>query len=64
MYVTKFEAWFNELQGFHLKSERFYDLLDEYEVTNKRLKERLRGGLESAYNSGYEQGHMDASPED
>lgn len=52
-----FDEWFNEIEGFHLRCERFYDDAEAY-------KHRCEPGevdvllkwLRAAYDVGYEQG--------
>ena len=62
MYVSKFKEWFDGLVGFSLTSERFIAEAKHMDVSDKNIK-RLIEWLQAAYNNGYEQGHMDATPD-
>lgn len=58
--MTPFEDWFNEIQGFSLRSERFIGEAKHMDVSDKNIK-RLIEWLEVAYKCGYEQGNQDAT---
>ena len=58
-----FDKWFNELQGFTMRSDRFIDEAKAMDVSDRNIK-RLIQWLESAYNGGYDQRGSDDSPED
>jgi hypothetical protein len=47
-----FEQYFNELEGYTLRAERFYD---DVEVPDVKLRAKLmRKWLEAAFDMGYE----------
>ena len=53
-----FDEWFNELQGFTMRSERFIEEAKAMDVSDKNIK-RLVQWLEIAYNEGYTQSLAD-----
>ena len=57
---NSFEDWFNELQGFTLRSERFIDEAKHMDVSDKNIK-RLIIWLDAAYNAGYEKAMAEQS---
>ena len=52
---ANFEAWFNQIELYGLKSERFYDLLDLV-TDDPKMKKSFVAWLEAAYESGFEDG--------
>lgn len=58
--MTPFEEWFDELQGFSIRSERFISEAKHMDVSDKNIK-RLIEWLKAAYTCGYEKGQLDAS---
>lgn len=51
-----FENWFNQIELYGLKSERYYDLISRL-TEDEKLKKSLVAWLESAYNEGFENGY-------
>lgn len=51
----KFLEWFNEVEGFGLRSERFYTSLDEF-----RTREGQAASMMLWLKAAYEQGFNDA----
>lgn len=47
----KFSQWFNEQEGFHLRSERFYDDVNQI-VGNSKSLQVLVDWLKAAYDQG------------
>lgn len=55
-----FEDWFNQLEGYHLLSERFYDDLDEYafcvmsgyDQQAREVKVDIKKWLQAAFEAG------------
>lgn len=55
-----FEDWFNQLEGYHLLSERFYDDLEEYafcvmagyDQQAKEVKTDIKKWLQAAFEAG------------
>lgn len=47
---TDFNEWFNELEGFHIKSERFYESLTAF--SNDALAISMVKWLETAFEAG------------
>jgi hypothetical protein len=48
-----FEDWFNQIENFSLRSERFYELLEAYK--NGRISESgFIDWLKAAYHTGHE----------
>jgi hypothetical protein len=59
--IREFDEWFNEVEGYGLRSERFHsDLLDELSGTSSDTYARnfsfrlMRGWLRAAFEAGYE----------
>lgn len=55
---TDFFKWFHELEGFHLRSERFYDDILSYmfdEEKDCRAATMMIKWLEAAFNEGVNQ---------
>lgn len=51
-----FEEWFNEIEGYALRSERFFGDLDHHKPESQGSNKRMVEWLRAAYNVGYEQG--------
>lgn len=51
--MDKFDEWFNEPQGFSLRSERLYELAPD-QHTFERIKVWLRAAFESGMHTGFE----------
>ena len=57
---SDFENWFNQLEGYHLLSERFYDDLDEYtfcvmsgyDQQAREVKTDIKKWLQAAFEAG------------
>ena len=50
-----FDEWFNEIEGFHLRCERFYDDAEAYKYRCEPGDVRvLLGWLKAAYEVGYD----------
>jgi hypothetical protein len=47
---TDFNEWFNQLEGFHIKSERFYESLTAF--SNEALAINMVKWLEAAFEAG------------
>lgn len=47
---TDFESWFDELESYGLRSERFYDTLDAF-TSKEALYASMKLWLEAAFNS-------------
>lgn len=45
----KFDQWFNELEGYHLRSER---IMDDCEVQDEIARKRLITWLREAFEAG------------
>lgn len=64
-YEKKFSKWFNEIEGFALRGERFYDDLDTITGIDKTASEASRNTslmldwLKAAYEEGYNQARYD-----
>jgi len=54
---AKFSDWFNEIEGFALRGERFYDELDH--LTSGGRPDRILEWLKAAYREGYLQARYD-----
>ena len=52
----KFDEWFNEIEVFSLRSERFFNDLDHHVPTSQGSAQRMVEWLKAAYKVGYEQG--------
>lgn len=50
-----FDNWFNEVEGYALRSERFYEDLDYYRGDNPQVVLRW---LKAAYEVGYKHGQL------
>jgi len=59
--MNDFQQWFNELELFGLRSERFYEDVQEwmldYQEDPEGLAEKLTRWLDAAYNAGYHRGY-------
>ena len=57
--MKEFDEWFHQLEGFHLKSERFYESLDAF--SKEALAISMVKWLETAFYAGkaYEQNKED-----
>jgi hypothetical protein len=53
-----FEDWFNEIENFGLRSERFYEQLDL--LAGGAPQDGIVNWLKAAYQAGYEQGKYDS----
>lgn len=49
---TNFLCWFNELEGFALRSERFYDDMGNHKGDLPELAKKMVAWLEAAYEAG------------
>lgn len=49
-----FEEWFNEIEMFSLRGERFYNDLDHHKEGSRGSSERMVAWLKAAYQVGYE----------
>lgn len=52
----QFDEWFNEIEVFSIRSERFYDDLDHHKEGVQGSYNRMAVWLKAAYAAGYEQG--------
>ena len=57
-----FDDWFNEIEGYALRAERFYDDLDNYANPKKTVEMAMRGNqtIVSWLRAAYETGQEDA----
>jgi len=51
-----FEEWFNEIELYSLRGERFYNDLDHHNPNSQKANERMVSWLKAAYEAGYEHG--------
>jgi hypothetical protein len=52
----QFDEWFNEIEVFSLRGERFFNDLDHHVPDSQGSSKRMVEWLRAAYNAGYEQG--------
>jgi len=50
--MQDFQEWFNEIESYGLRSERFYDDIENNK--GMQLRKVMVSWLEAAYKSGYE----------
>lgn len=53
-YYNTFDDWFNELEGYSLRSERFFTSLTQFSTTGTPVNLRL--WLEAAFEAGRQEG--------
>ncbi len=49
-----FDSWWNELEGYSMRSERFFESMKQFSTTGTPVNLRL--WLEAAFNAGKSQG--------
>lgn len=55
----KFEDWFNEIELYSMRSERFFNDLEHHVTTSSGSAKRMIEWLRAAYDVGYQQGKDD-----
>jgi hypothetical protein len=51
-HEDKFKEWFNEIECFGLRSERFYESLEQFQSTDARFSSMVLW-LQAAYHQGF-----------